>query len=244
MGGGAVMRRREERKKQLTLDWKQEHKILTLEGEPVLEYRLFWPELNQAGLGGRWINRYYAHLAKSWRLRWQREIYWKACLDLAARRSQSKPFTPWSGALSGEVTCWERGVLSIRMEGEETRGDGKANRVCWGDVWNVREGAPLSPRDVLEGDRTWKRQAMEQIVQQGRQRSQNGECFLDPDWEEKILRQFPKHDLYRTEAGVEVAFPQGSIAPAVEGTPHFLLQQKTSLCQNRDAEEKNKNWSK
>ena len=51
-----------------------------------MEYILSWPQVEGAGLGGAWINRYYAHLAGTWRRRWEREVYWQACLELAARR--------------------------------------------------------------------------------------------------------------------------------------------------------------
>ena len=68
--------------------WQEERRCLTLEGETVLEYVLCWPKVEGGGLGGRWISRYYAHLARSWRQRWEREVYWAACLELAARREE------------------------------------------------------------------------------------------------------------------------------------------------------------
>ena len=71
--------------------WHEENRTLTLEGEPVLDYALSWPELADAGRGGRRISRYYARLAQSWRLRWQREVYWKACIQLADRRAAARP---------------------------------------------------------------------------------------------------------------------------------------------------------
>ena len=60
--------------------WHEEKGSLTLEGEPVLEYTLSWPEVQNAGLSGRWISRYYDRLARSWKQRWQREVYLAACL--------------------------------------------------------------------------------------------------------------------------------------------------------------------
>ena len=74
------------------VDWQEEKRTLTLEGEPVLTYTLSWPQVEGAGLGGRWISRYYACLAKSWRQRWEREVYWR---DRPAEGRRSQP------ALSG-----------------------------------------------------------------------------------------------------------------------------------------------
>ena len=47
--------------------WEEERRSLTLEGEPVLEYALSWPRVEGAGLGGKWISRYYVRLAGNWR---------------------------------------------------------------------------------------------------------------------------------------------------------------------------------
>lgn len=202
--------------------WREEVQTLTLEGEPVLSYTLVWPEVEGAGLGGRWISRYYRRLAQVWRQRWQREVYWKACLELAQRRAAARPFTPWTGRLTGEVALWEGGLLSLRLEGEEVR-DGRPCRVRWGDVWRVKEGAPCTARELFGKRRGWKREAVRQLVQQGEARRAAGDCFLDPMWE-KAARRLPLRDLCLTPQGVEAALPQGAVAPAAEGTPVFLLQ--------------------
>lgn len=203
--------------------WHEERRTLTLEEEPVLEYTLSWPEVVGAGLGGRWISRYYAYMAKTWRLRWQREVYWKACLELARRRAASRPFTPWSGKLTGEVALLEHGVLSLRLEGEEIRGDGKPCRVRWGDVWNVREGAPRPLREFLGKKRGWKKRLLAQIIQQGGERKAAGDCFLDQGWEQRVRRLLPAQEFCLTPDGLEFAFPQGAISPAAEGNPVFCI---------------------
>jgi len=204
--------------------WEEEQATLTLEGEPVLEYALRWPQVENGGFGGRWISRYYAAMARAWRLRWRREVYWQACLELAARRGQSRPFVPWTGRLEGEVTLLEGDLLSLRLEGEEIRGDGKSCRVRWGDTWKVREGAPCLPGEVLGGERRWKKTLREQILRQGRERQAAGDWFPDGDWERKVKGRLPVHSLCLTEEGAEIAYPQCSIAPAAEGTPVFILR--------------------
>ena len=124
---------------EITVVWSSEERALTLEGEPVLKYSLSWPRVEGAGLGGRWISRYYARLANQWRRRWEREVYWPACLELAARREAARPFTPWTGELRGETVLLRDGTLSLRFFGCEVRGDGWPARVRWGDVWQLRE---------------------------------------------------------------------------------------------------------
>ena len=203
--------------------WHEEHQVLTLEGEPVLEYALSWPEVTGAGLGGQWISRYYARMARSWKLRWQREVYWKACLELVQKRASSRPFTPWTGRLAGEVTRLEGGLLSIRLEGEEIRGDGKPCRVRWGDVWKVREGAPCPLKEFFRGERGWKKRLLTQIIQQGNRRREAGDCFLDQGWAERVRRLLPEQDFCLTPEGLEFSFPQGAISPPAEGNLTFCI---------------------
>lgn len=201
--------------------WNEEKRTLTLEGEPVLEYALCWPQVEGAGLGGRWISRYYACLAGSWRRRWEREAYWAACLELAVRREAARPFTPWMGELRGEAALLKDGLLSLRFHGSEVRGDGRPARVRWGDVWKLREGAPKPLHTLFPGEKDWKGRLWQAIVQQGEARCQAGDCFLDADWVKKAKASRPFRGWCLTEEGVEVSLPQCAASPAAEGCPVF-----------------------
>lgn len=210
---------------EVRVTWEEERRTLTLEGEPVLEYALSWPRVEGAGLGGRWISRYYARLAERWLSRWEREVYCLACLELAARREAARPFVPWTGELAGETTALRDGVLSLRFRGCEVRGDGRPARVRWGDVWNVREGTPKPLRSLLggEGKRGWKNRLWQRLIRQGEERRQAGDCFLDGDWPQKAKKARPLRGWCLTEEGVEVSLPQCAASPAAEGCPVFTL---------------------
>jgi len=203
--------------------WEEERRILTLEGEPVLEYALFWPRVEGAGLGGKWISRYYARLAQSWRRRWEREVYWLACLELAERRATARPFVPWTGELAGETVLLRDGVLSLRFRGWEVRGDGRPARVRWGDVWNLREGTPKPLGSLFTREKGWRGRLWKQLVRQGEERRQAGDCFLDEGWPQKARKAHLFGGWCLTEDGVEVSLPQCAAAPAVEGCPVFTL---------------------
>lgn len=203
--------------------WREERKTLTLDGEPVLEYALSWPEVVGGGPGGRFITKYYARLAEVWRRRWGREVYILACLALAERRASSRPFTPWTGNLSGEVTFLADGLLSLRMDAAEVRGDGKPCLTTSGDVWRIREGAPCPVRELFPGDRGWKKSLAAQIVQQGNDRRAAGDCFLDQGWEARLSKLLPLGDCWLTEDGLALALPQCAAAPAAEGAPAFTV---------------------
>lgn len=208
---------------EIKITWQEEARALTLEGEPVLEYRLSWPRVEGAGLGGRWISRYYARLAGQWRRRWEREVYWAACLELAARRAAAKPFTPWKGELAGETALLREGTLSLRFTGFEVRGDGRPARVRWGDVWNLREGAPKPLKSLFPGERGWKGRLWRDLLRQGEERRRSGDCFLDPDWTQKAKKARPLRDWCLTEEGIELSLPQCAAAPAAEGCLVFTV---------------------
>ena len=131
--------------------WHEEKGSLTLEGEPVLEYTLSWPEVQNAGLSGRWISRYYDRLARFWKQRWQREVYLAACLSFAQKREWSRPFQCWTGRpeplkrfFPGERRWKGRLTTAIREQGEarQTGGD------CFLDQgWEKYIGKLLPSRD-------------------------------------------------------------------------------------------------
>ena len=199
--------------------WKEEKKGLTLDGEAVLEYHLRWPQVEGGGRGAKRLSRGYSEMAGRWRERWQREVYCQACLQLADCRAQARPFTPWQCVLEGEVTIGEENCLGLKLRAWEERGDGRKCQVCWGDVWKVKEGAPVLLREVLPRKRGWKKALCRQLTQQGEQLQRAGGCFLDPDWPEKITGLLPTGDYCLYEDRVEFPFPQCTLAPAVEGTP-------------------------
>ena len=113
-------------------------------------------------------------------------------------------------------------MLSLRLTGWESRGDGKVNRVQWGDVWKVREGAPCPPEEWLGKRRGRKKRLADQIIAQGEQRQSAGAWVPDGDWREKVRKNLPWQDACLTGEGIELAFPQGTIAPMAEGNPTFV----------------------
>ena len=209
--------------KQVEVVWREEQERLTLEGKPVLKYRVTLPEVERGGMGGRWITRYYRRLGEAWKKRWQRQVYWEACLDLARCRQAGLPFAAWSGELRGEVTFLDDRLLSLRMTGEEVRSGGKLSMARWGDTWKLREGAPCLPRELPGMEQNWKKEARRHVLEQGRARKAAGDFFPDEGWEERVQGKLPRSALWVTEEGVEMAYPQSVLASAAEGVPSFRI---------------------
>lgn len=201
--------------------WNQEQKALTLEGEPVLEYHLSVPEL-QGGRGCRRIGRYYRRVGQVWRRRWERELYWLACLELVSCRERSRPFRPWRARLEGEATLLSPTRISLRLEATEWGSDGRPLRVVTGDLWRLPEGAPVALREVLPHRRGWKAQLLERLTQTALSRRAAGELFLEEDFQRVLPEAFSTDRFCLREEGTEFYFPQCTISPAAEGCPALL----------------------
>ncbi len=142
---------------------------------------------------------------------------------LLARREAARPFSPWYGELTGETVLLEGGVLSLRFQGREVRGDGRPARVRWGDVWALREGAPRPLGALFPGEKGWRGRLWRALVRQGEELRRSGGCFLDGDWARKAKGARPLRGWCLTGEGIEVSLPQCAAAPAAEGCPTFTL---------------------
>ena len=187
--------------------WLEEQKTLTLTGEPVLECQYAWPETGQKKL-----DRYYRRLKGQWQRRWERELYWDACLDLAEKREQSRPFTPWLATQLGETTFQNEELLSLFLEARERRGDSRTLYGRSGDIWEVRTGAPVGI--------PWR--ARKKICRTLERRE---EGVLDDGYAQKTDRLFSTRNVCLRPEGLEVWYPQCTIAPAAEGLPTFLSKE-------------------
>ena len=198
--------------KQVT--WKEERRTLTLTGEPVMELSLSRPEVEGRKMRG--VHRYYMKIYEIWKKHWEREGYWQACADLAQQRERSRPFRVWQAELSGQVTLDQDGFLSISMLAREVQGDGRTLEYRWGDTWRREDGSVVTWKELFTQKKGWKRrleQELNQAVQDCRQRG----TYLDEELRLPLRRWCSGQRFALSEEGMEIYFPQCTIAPAVEG---------------------------
>ncbi len=215
------MRKQDERG--LEVQWAEKREVLTLEDQPVLEYELVTPVFAGKGIGIQRLRRFYGKTAQCWEERWRKKLYILACADWAEKSEQGKHFIPWCCQLKGEETWQDDKLLCIRMEAEEVRGDGRKCIHRWGDLWVPKSGTPYPMRELFGEERNWKKAVLTEIIRQGEQRRACGDCFLDQNWTERAAKLLPAISPWRTEDGVVYCFPQAAVAPAVEGTPTFVV---------------------
>lgn len=212
--GGIAVKECVEKIQQEMVAWKQEELKKTLCGEPVLEISLSWPELNCKGLRG--VNRYYCRMKDAWKRQWEREVYLSACVELAEKRGQSRPFTPWKVSLRGRVTLEDEALLSIVMEAREVHGNGRPLICMWGDTWGIKDGMPVALKELFPKKRGWKKQLAGEITAELERCGERG-IRLDeaaPGTWKKCLS--PRRFAVAKDK-ILLYIPQCSIAPTSEG---------------------------
>lgn len=213
------MKQREEMRPWQVL-WKKEEKVLKLRGEPILKLEVSWPEIQRGGSGGRRVNQYYRKVVQTWKKRWEKTLYCRACLALAVCREKECTFQSWSARLEGQVTFQDEETLSIVMDAWEDWGDGRPLQVRTADIWTVPDGRPLA-KGRCWPERKERRKLLESLTEQGEKRRKNGDCFLDADFSKKLPRALSWRRCARTEEGLEFYIPQGVLAVPVEGVVAF-----------------------
>lgn len=213
--------KKREKEPELTVEIKEQAWDFTLEEEVVLRCELTWPECTGTWKGLRAINRYYHRVAQVWRKRWEREVYVRACLDLAERRAQGQSFRPWQASLTTQVTRQEVGLLSLIQDAAEQAGYDRPVTVRRGDTWSLETGTPRTMGSFFHGERRWKKRLLAQVEEEAMRRIAEGESLLDPDCAHRLRRLFDRENFCLTGEGMQVFFPMYALGPSAEGVPTF-----------------------
>lgn len=208
---------------ELSVEVKRQEWEFALEGEPVLHCILTRPECMGAGRGQAAVNRCYQHVEEVWRRRWERELYCRACLDLADRRVQGRPFRVWQAELVTEITLQQDGLLSLWQEGRECWGYERPLLLRRGDTWDFKEGAPRTLASFCTGHKRWKGQILNGVREQMRDLLAGGESLLDEACVQTLRRHFDRENYYLTPEGATIFFPMYTIASGGEGVPSFSV---------------------
>ena len=190
---------------------------LNQEGEPVLTMELHWPE-GDDGCPKK-LARLLALSASVWAARWRGVLYPRACAALAACRERSRPFTPWVCRLESQVTYNENGLFCAVWTASEQHGESRRSLLRYSLVWDCRDGAPRPLSSFFPGWR-WRRQVLNSVTDEARQRLNSGESLLDHDLS-GLRRHFSPRRFQLAEGRIEVYYPQCSIGAYAEGIPTF-----------------------
>lgn len=215
--------KKEHRENKPEVEVRQEEGELSLQGECVLRWCVSWPQCRGGGKGTERINRFYRRHAELWRQRWKREMYTRACLDLAQRRQEGRPFRIWDMKLITQITYLKEGMLSLWQQAEEVWGFERPMLLRTGDTWLLREGVPCTLGSFFSGQRRWKSGMMQQLEQQAEQRLASGMSLLDPECVHRVKTKFSEHRFYLTQNGIEVFYPMYLLGAGAERIPVFSV---------------------
>ncbi len=186
----------------------------------LLTVRARWPRLQEDSPGLKQINRYYDALADRWKKRWEGPL-------LEQAKAAAGPETPpWEASLDFTVTLFQDGMFSLYLDVAENVGARRPRRIRQGDTWYVSDGVPVTLRELLPYRRWWRGPVLEEIRRQIGQRLNTRESIFYEDWPHLASRRLSPSRFYLTGKGPVVFYPVGSIAPALEGFPSFLLNQE------------------
>ncbi|MFI3251128.1 MAG: hypothetical protein R3Y07_09255 [Eubacteriales bacterium] len=180
---------------------------LTLEGETVLTLtgeHLSFPEFRR-------INRYYKELECRWENHWKQELYWQACLSLAEKREKSRHFSPFQVSFRPKVDTISETILTVHLTIEEICHAKYPYVVTLHDHWDLTEQIPLSPRKL--------------IAKLGETHPKK--ALLDAGPHETYPQRrawFSPKNLFLTQDGYGIFYPQATIAPPSRATPHLFLK--------------------
>ncbi|MFI3252906.1 MAG: RsiV family protein [Eubacteriales bacterium] len=198
----------------------KEEEILTFQGETVLFLEITLPRWEGNKKREKRLQRYYCKFSQIWKNIWCSELYFLACLNFLEKRDKGLFFTPWRCVIE---SSWEEGILtdnylSVGVTVKEKRGKSLWEIYFFSDLWDISEGSPISLNQFVP--QVFGKNILTEIFKQGEEREDF--FFFSKDLQE-IRKHFSFKNIFFTQEGGEFFFPQGSIAPKVEGIPRFFL---------------------
>lgn len=191
-----------------------------LEEEEVLSWNLDLPSFDVTKPAEKRLQQYYDKVAQSWKNHWSGEIYWLSAIDLVEKRENSRIFTPWRVSLVGESIEISNKLCSVGLLAKEKRGKSLENQSFSSDLWDISTGFPVSPRNLPPVLGKKKQDLLQTFILQGESR----ENFATvPEFKMAMNRHFSWKHIHFTEETADFYFPQGTIAPHVEGIPRFSI---------------------
>ena len=167
------------------------------------------------------ITRYYIHAKNALLRHCKTQILPALLRQERAARENGTPFSPLMVSAVPQITYNANGVLSLYTDILQ-RGEGLNAVLRLGDVWSLSNGCPLSISSFYPKNCNYRRMLREQIRERIAFDLQVGYALYYQDYARLLVRHFSSANYYITESGLVTFYPQGSIAPDVEGTPAFV----------------------
>lgn len=206
--------------------------VMKQNGEPVLTLSIRRPSFPETGKTSR-MERYFAELARQWKLRWETVLYPRACQAKDEAVQAGTDFLPWQAVLDYTITLWHAPLLSLRLDiAESGRQPGRPLRICMGETWDCASGYPRTLRSFFPaGASRWRKELLDGLKNQAAQQLTSGESLLDPECARVMERTFDPDRYYLTTEGLAVFYPLCVLGAYAEGIPVFVLPAPAEITQ-------------
>ena len=196
----------------------------TVEEIPVLTAAVSLPEpVPAADRTSRRIRRYYQLQCRSFLRYCETYLLPLAAEEYQAALAASQPLPRLRAELTYQVTYNEGGLWSLYTQSREQGPGCQVSLLRRGDTWDLASGYPAALSSLFPRRSGWKRQLLETVEAEVRQREAAGVSRYHEGVRRLLRRHFNPQSFYLTAEGLVVFYPMYAIAPAMEGIPTFLV---------------------
>lgn len=193
---------------------------LQYEGEDVLHWSINLPDFTQSHEIHKRCIQYYKKVSQTWEHHWQKQVYPQVCQELQEKRKISHPFYPWKVTLTANFLAISPEKASISITSTQKKGKGITFFYICSDLWNTEKGFPLNPLKEEPLCHWRKKEFLDKILEQA---TKDDNIKLISNYQDEIISQFPKKQIFLKENTLEIYYPQATIALAEEGIAKFTI---------------------
>ena len=154
------------------------------------------------------MSQYYRQVVQTWRKRWEKELYCRACLDLSACQEEGRAFRTWSARLEGQVTFQNEETLSVVMDAWEDWGRRTASSGANRRYLDAARRAAAGKGTVLAGAGE-RRKLFAQLAEQGGGAAEKRRLFPGCGLCQKLPKALSWHRCARTQEGMGITSLRG-----------------------------------
>lgn len=180
--------------------------------EEQLQWQVKLPLFTGSKKAVKRLERYYQRVETVWKKRWEEVILPQYSTEVPEGKAL------WALSLEGEFVELEDNICSVALTVVEKTRKKVKDIYFFADLW--QDGIPIleKQRSPFIGHK--KKEIIDEIQRQAQEREY---FFFLEDYLDQIKQYFSYENVYFQQEGVEVFFPQGTIAREIEGVAKFFL---------------------
>lgn len=198
---------------------------LTCRGEPVLTYRLTYPQVRSAVFApaAARISAYYRLEALRLQIEACGALYREAVRQYHEAREQGYPVMVYEVRADFTVTLQQSCTLSLYMDIYRYTGGAHGMTTRVSQTWDLRTGEKIPLCHLISGFRDMQAYFTGEVVRQLRAQLEAGEGSYFDSYAADAVQEFDPAQYYLTPEGVVIYYQLYAVAPYSSGIPVFLV---------------------